>query len=362
MNWIYLYFFLLAFAVCLGLTALIRKTALKINFLDHPSDSRKIHQQPVPLMGGLALYLGFFGILWGHFLILKLFGGEFSFVPEVLVGHITGAIQQIPKLMVISIGATLLVILGLIDDKWGISPKTKLAWQSGAALFVAANGIQLSLFLENKLYTLLLSAFWIVLLTNSFNLLDNMDGLSAGIALIASLLFVAVAIFTKQYFLGISLSLLAGTLGGYLVWNFHPAKIFMGDSGSQLIGYLIAVLTLLETFYFKDFKVPYPVFMPLFILAVPIYDTASVILIRFKNGDSIFKADTRHFSHRIKALGMSTKGTVLFLYLVTLALGLAAPVLPFVTNSGAICLFIQGLCTLSVIAILEYFGEKKLKA
>ncbi len=341
-------------------TGFFRQLALDRKFVDKPNPKRKIHKKAVPLMGGCAIWLSFFGLLWAHWLVFVVWGDRFSFLPQALTEHLPGALGQGSKIAVITLGGLVIAGMGLFDDRFGLTPKKKFLWQIGVGLFVSIMGIRLSLFTDHNLLLIFLSTFWVVLLTNSFNLLDNMDGLSSGVALIASVIFAIVAIVTQQYFLAVSLSLLAGTLAGFMIWNFHPAKIFMGDCGSQLIGYLIAVFTILETFYTPASQTTFAVVMPLLILAVPLYDTGSVIVIRFLKGESIFKADTRHFSHRIKALGMSVSGTVLFLYLVTLAVGLSAPLLPFVSNLGVCLIFIQALCVMSVIAILEYFGEKRL--
>lgn len=315
------------------------------------------------MMGGVALIVSFFGILWLHMGVLagaSAAGGLPSFIPWQIQVHVDGAVRQIPKLLVLTAGGLAIGAMGLIDDRISITPKTKFVWQTVIALGVALGGIRLGLFINMEFIRIVISALWLILLMNSFNLLDNMDGLSAGVGLVASLLFLTVALATGQYFLSLSLLLICGTLAGFLILNFHPAKIFMGDCGSQFLGYLIGVFTILQTFYQPEAPTIFPVLMPLIILAVPLYDTASVIVIRTRNGESIFKADTRHFSHRIKALGMSSRGTVLFLYLVTLSIGLAAPVLPSVSAVGAILLLIQAGTVITIVALLEYYGGKLL--
>jgi len=316
------------------------------------------------MMGGVSLLFSFFLVLWVHLLGLILLEKgilSFTFLPIEILSHIKGALGQVPKIFVITIGGFLIAAVGLYDDRYHIQPQTKMVWQTGIAFLIAFSGIRLSLFTDNIYISIVVTVFWLVLLMNAFNLLDNMDGLSAGVALISCLFFAFVAILTKQTFLTISMLTLAGTLAGFLIFNFYPAKIFMGDCGSQFIGYLIGTFTILETFYQPEFQTYFPILMPLFILAVPLYDTASVIVVRLKNRESIFKADCRHFSHRLQALGMSLPGTVLFIYVVAISLGLVSPILPFVSTLGAILLLIQMLCVLFIIAGLEYFGEKKLK-
>lgn len=361
MSGVYAYFFLVGLSVSLLLTFIVRKIALKFHFLDHPS-KRKVHKKPIPMMGGVAIFLTFFGLIWVHILGLHLFQNSVtSMLPSALGAHLSGALAKIPQLSWITLGGVLIAAVGLYDDRYSITPKTKFVFQILVAALVVWGGIRLSIFVDNIYITSFISILWLVLLMNSFNLLDNMDGLSAGIALIASALFAFVALLTHQYFLSISLLILCGTCAGFLFFNFHPATLFMGDCGSQLIGYLMGVFTILETFYQPLFPTAFPILMPLIILAVPLYDTASVIVIRLLQGEPIFKADKRHFSHRIRALGMTTKGAVLFIYLVTLALGLGAPVLPYVSAKGGVVVLLQTICMITIVAILETFGGKKLK-
>lgn len=363
MKWIYLYFFCISLGVSFCFTGLARRLAAPLGFLDTPSE-RKIHAVPMPMLGGVAIFFSFFVVVWAHlagtWLVLKGIWAP-EFLPREILAHTGGALRQIPKLAWITAGGTLIAAAGLIDDRFHLTPRAKLFWQFLTAILVVAGGIRLNLFMENPWLTGLVSVFWLVTLMNAFNLLDNMDGLSAGVALIASLLFAGIAIHSGQYFLASSLLVLGGTLAGFLFFNFPPASIFMGDCGSQLIGYLVGVLTILETFYSRRFPTHFPVLMPLLILAVPLYDTASVIVIRTLKGESILRADKRHFSHRLHALGMSLRGTVLFIYLVTLSLGLGAVLLPFLSVGGALLLFLQALCVIAVIALLEFFGSRKLK-
>jgi len=359
----YFYLFIITCLVSILATLGCRHLALRWKFLDHPSSKRKIHKKPTPLMGGVALLFSFFFVIWFHLLLLYVFhlsGILSNWIPTEVATHLSGVMRQIPRLVVITLGGFAIAAVGLYDDKYSLKPKAKLAWQIGITFFVVLSGIRLSIFIENDFITIFISMLWLILIINSFNLLDNMDGLSAGVAFIASTLFALVAIWTKQYFLSASLLTLAGSLAGFWFFNTHPAKIFMGDCGSQLIGFLIGVFTILETFYQPFYQTPFPILMPLLILAVPLYDTASVVMIRILQGESIFKADKRHFSHRIQALGVSTNGTVRFIYLVTLAIGLAAPVLPFVSTFASFLLFLQALCVISIVAIMEYYGDKKL--
>jgi UDP-GlcNAc:undecaprenyl-phosphate GlcNAc-1-phosphate transferase len=248
-----------------------------------------------------------------------------------------------------------LFILGLWDDKKPLGPLFKLTVQFVGAIIAAFFAdIRVELFIESKLITSLLSAVWIVLIINVFNFLDNMDGASAGIATIASsILFVAAAL-SGQVFIGGMALVFIGTLLGFLVFNFPPAKIFMGDAGSLVVGFFVALLTLRTTYYHEAQSGPwYPVFMPLLVMAVPLYDFISVTLLRISQGKSPFIGDTQHFSHRLKKHGLSDTQTVLTLYLATLCTGLGATFLYQVNLTGAILIFVQTIMVLSIVAIFE---------
>jgi UDP-GlcNAc:undecaprenyl-phosphate GlcNAc-1-phosphate transferase len=201
------------------------------------------------------------------------------------------------------------------------------------------------------------SILWIVAITNAFNFLDNMDGLSAGIAAIATTAFLVTTLLIQQWFIAGSLALLLGALIGFLVWNFPPARIFMGDSGSLVIGFILGVLTVRTTFLPKGVNWGagwYAVFAPVIVLAVPLYDLIVVSAIRLSRGKSPFVGDTNHFSHRLVARGMSRRTAVLCLYLLTAATSIAAILLPHVTSTfAAMLIFAQTLLVLGVVALLE---------
>jgi UDP-GlcNAc:undecaprenyl-phosphate GlcNAc-1-phosphate transferase len=202
-----------------------------------------------------------------------------------------------------------------------------------------------------------ITILWIAAITNAFNFLDNMDGLSAGVAAVATTAFLTTTLLIQQWFVAAALALLLGALLGFLVWNFPPAKIFMGDSGSLVIGFILGVLTVRTTFLPKgvDWGAGwYAVFAPLIVLAVPLYDLIVVSIIRISRGKSPFVGDTNHFSHRLVARGMSRRTAVLCLYLLTAATSVAAILLPYVqTTFAAMLIFAQTLLVLGVVALLE---------
>ena len=181
-----------------------------------------------------------------------------------------------------------------------------------------------------------------------------MDGAAAGIAVITAAILFTAAYFSGQIFVGGLALLLIGTLLGFLVFNFPPARIFAGDAGSFLVGFLIAALTLKTTYYNQAYSGPwYPVLMPLICLAVPLYDFTSVTILRLSQGKSPFVGDTQHFSHRLKRHGLTDTQTVLTLYLATLCTGLGATFLYQVNLPGAILIFIQTIMVLAIIAVFE---------
>ena len=207
----------------------------------------------------------------------------------------------------------------------------------------------LNLLIDNRMLV-----FWIVLIINAFNFLDNMDGLSAGIAIIVTCILFTAAALSGQVFVGGLALLLIGTLLGFLTFNFPPARIFMGDAGSLVIGFLVALLTVRTTYYHQAQSGQwYPVFMPVIVMAVPLYDFISVTFLRISQGKSPFVGDTQHFSHRLKKQGLTDTQTVLTLYLATLCTGISATFLYQVNLAGAVLIFIQTFMILTIIAVFE---------
>ena len=263
--------------------------------------------------------------------------------------------DKVNDLLIVLAAVFILHLMGLWDDKKHLGPFVKLAVQFAAA-FIAAwfADIRVEMFIESKLITTILSVFWIVLMINAFNFLDNMDGASAGIALIATCVLMAAAIRSGQVFVGAMGAVFIGALLGFLVFNFPPAKIFMGDCGSMVVGFFVALLTLQTTYYNAEAGTElYSVFMPAIVMAVPLYDFISVTFLRLKQGKSPFVGDTQHFSHRLKRRGLSDRQVALTLYLATLCTGLGAVLLQQADQLGAILIVAQTLMILVFVAILE---------
>lgn len=364
MSW---YHFLLLFAqgflVAVILTPLMRALAPRIGFLDQPGH-RKVHHNAKPLLGGAAIYLSFVLCLLGNLLLLQLlFNVELSFEGRLaeqiqLLGlYASGVTRVWDQLAGLMAGATLLFIVGMIDDRFGMNPFFKLGAQILAAIILWWANIRIELFLEYPIVNFLLTLSWLVLLTNSFNLLDNMDGLSGGVAMIALVLLgTSTQLVSNQAFMSSASFLLAGAIAGFLRYNLNPSSIFMGDAGSLVIGFLVTALTIQSTYYQtgSESGTAWAVVMPVVILAVPLFDTMSVIAIRVKNGKPIYIGDKNHFSHRLVALGMSHRRAVFFIHLVTLCVGSGALILPHSTTFGAYIVLSQTIIFFVLIAMLEY--------
>ena len=348
----------------------VRRLAPKLGLLDHPGQ-RKIHAHPIPLGGGVAIWLGVVTPLAGGYAYLlarrwgqqgiKVFAWATSLeVPDFAVPHLPGLLEKAPDLCFLLSLATLLLCLGLADDRWEVSWKIRITVQIIAALsLLLVQGWRLTLFINVPWLTSLATVIWIVWLINSFNMLDNMDGLSAGVAAIAAGMLALVLLSGSvssgsgpQLFVAGLLLLLSGSLCGFLLHNRPPARLFMGDAGSYFIGFILASATILATFA-GDSTPRHAILAPLCVLAVPLYDTATVLWIRIREGRSPFVGDKSHFSHRLVDLGMSKPQAVLTIYLLTATCGLGALLLHQVDTLGASIVLLLVGCVLSVVAILE---------
>ena len=338
------------------LTAVVKKLATRARFVAHPAEDRH-HQTVIPLGGGIAIFatLMLFILAGAAAIKLLLIPGRLVWLAERANIDPADFLTKVNQLAIILLCVLALFTLGLWDDKKHLGPFFKLVVQFAVAIIaVVFADIRVEFFIENKIITSLFSAAWIVLIINAFNFLDNMDGASAGIAVIASCILFTAAALSGQVFVGGLALVFIGTLSGFLVFNFPPAKIFMGDAGSLVVGFFVALLTLRTTYYHEAQSGQwYAVFMPLVVMAVPLYDFISVTLLRISQGKSPFVGDTQHFSHRLKRHGLTDTQTILTLYLATLCTGLGATFLYQVNLAGAILIFIQTILVLSIIAVLE---------
>lgn len=359
MLWFLIACFLPAFVLSTLLTMAIRVLAPKWGLVDQPA-ARKVHVTPTPLGGGLAIFLGFLvPVLVAQVLAQLVQSSRITaeWIPQDLRLHLDGVMHRSKQLWVLLGASTMLVTIGLIDDRIGLSWRWRLCMQFGVAVLLVASGVSGSLFVSQPWVGQVISVFWIVALINSLNFLDNMDGLSAGIGFIASVMFASImltAVGEPRWLVGGCLVVLAGSLAGFLIHNWPPAKIFMGDAGSTFIGLMLASLTILGTFYDESLPQRHVMLAPLCILAIPLYDLCSVIVIRLREGRSPFQPDKKHFSHRLTALGLSQKHAVMTVHFATLTTGLGALLLYRVQGwTGAALVVALVLCTLVIISILE---------
>jgi UDP-GlcNAc:undecaprenyl-phosphate/decaprenyl-phosphate GlcNAc-1-phosphate transferase len=308
---------LIAFSVALiaslGLTVPVRQLAMRFGMVDRPGP-RKVHVKPVPLLGGIAIYLGFV------LAILFTLHGE----PQ----------QQIVGILA---GATLVAMVGVLDDGGLLHHQVKLfVGMPIAAIFLVATGVRasfFSIFFPGRLGSVLdicFTIFWVVGLTASFSILDHMDGLCAGIAGIASAFFFISATLNGQMMVRTLASATLGAAIGFLRWNFNPAKIFMGDGGAMLLGFLMATLGLKIRPEGAPFRVAWLV--PILILAVPIFDTTLVSISRARRGLLPFTSPGKdHTAHRLSNLGLGHRGAVLILYVLAAACGACGVLLPWLS-------------------------------
>jgi UDP-GlcNAc:undecaprenyl-phosphate GlcNAc-1-phosphate transferase len=345
-----------SFVLSAALTAATRKAALRAGFVAHPAPDR-YHQSVIPLGGGIAIFGTLSAVILAAIVVVKFLvaPGRLGWLAERTTINPGDFLARMNELWVIWLSVVALFALGLWDDNKRLGPFFKLAVQFAVAIIAAAFGeVRVEFFLESKAATSVLSAVWIVLIINAFNFLDNMDGASAGIAVIVSSILFAAAAFSGQILVGGLAIVFVGTLLGFLVFNFPPATIFMGDAGSLVVGFFVALLSLRTTYYHEaQSGAWYPVFMPLVVMAVPLYDFISVTLLRLSQGKSPFVGDTQHFSHRLKRHGLTDTQTVLVLYLATLCTGLGATFLYQVNRVGAVLIFLQTILVLAIIAVFE---------
>lgn len=316
--------FFISLLLTLVLTPLAKLVAVRFDILDHPAD-HKFHDSPVPYLGGLAILVSF---------------GAAVFSYE----------QTFWELAAILGFAVFLSFVGFIDDHHTVRPLFKLSAQIIAALGIYFFGVKIQLF-DFVLIDLFLTVFWIVGITNAFNLLDNMDGLSVGTSAICAFFFFIVAAFNQQYLVASLSAALCGACLGFLRYNFNPASIFMGDAGSLFLGFLLAVIGI--KLRFSNISI-ITAGVPILILGYPIFDTTLVTIARQMHGLSIFAGGKDHSSHRLVKMGMSTRLAVAVLYLISVALGFMALVLS-TANSVQATGIMFAVAALAVTGIIIFF-------
>lgn len=330
----YFILFIIAMIISFAFTPLVKRLAIKLDIIDVPKDERRIHKKPIPLIGGLSIYISFSVMLIG-------------------TGYMTDE-----KLGVL-IGGTIILIGGLLDDKYDLRPAHKLIFQVAAALVLIFMGVEISLltnpftkyismFNLEKWLSVPITLLWIVGVTNAFNLIDGLDGLASGLALISSVSMFIVSMITGRYEAVLLCSILSGSILGFLPYNFNPASIFLGDTGSQLLGFLLSSIAIIGA---VKSATAITLAVPIIVLGVPIYDTAFAIIRRKLNGKPIMQADKGHIHHRLLALGYSQKKVVIIMYVISGILGLISILAASMSSKVSYIFMLIVIIILFVIAI-----------
>jgi UDP-GlcNAc:undecaprenyl-phosphate GlcNAc-1-phosphate transferase len=356
--------FLAAFLLTVALVPVARAASRRAGLVDVPG-GRKAHASPTPLGGGLAVAAASGLTLAGA--LLAAWADQRGFVrlpvPAGVRVLLPGVLDQGPRLLLVLGGGAAILGMGLLDDLRDLGPRSKLLGQLAiAGALVAFGDIRLSLFTEGEGpfgYAISVAAtlLWIAAVTNAFNLLDHMDGICAGVAAVSGLAFLAVALQTGQLFIAGLLVVGVAACAGFLVYNFHPASVFLGDAGSQLIGYGLGVTTVLFTFYRASYPA-FSYFVPAIVLAVPLYDMLRVVGIRLAEGRSPFQGDRNHLSHRLLGLGFSVRQAAGVVYLLTGATGLAAVLLYHVEAAPSVLVIALVVVLLILVGILDSRGRR----
>ena len=286
--------------------------------MDDPGH-RKIHSSPIPLAGGMAVMTGLMAaLLAGAFVALvsprSSVAGLFEY----------GLSVRAVRLLCLTAGAFGMLFIGLLDDKTELTPAVKFGGQLVAALVIAAAGIRITLFVPSLIFSFGITALWILTVVNAFNFMDNMNGLCAGVGAIGAVWFGLIAASQGQYLVATMAFLASGALIGFLPFNFPKATAFLGDSGSHLTGYLLAVMAILPHYYTHKHPRPLAVLTPLLVLAVPLGDMVWVVLLRWKRGQPFYIGDTNYLSHRLVRRGFTPAQAVVLICLLSAATGALA--------------------------------------
>ena len=336
LSWLYL--MALAFAASLAAVPLVRALATWWSVLDVPA-ARKVHVVPTPLLGGAAVYAAFAATV--------LFNFSFS-----------------RQLKGVAVGATIVVVVGVLDDIFDLSPRLKLLGQLAAGVVALAYGVTLNV-VPHQLagavaMNALLTLLWLLTVTNALQFLDGMDGLAAGVGAIAALFFSMAALQTNQRYLMFLAAPLVGACLGFLPYNFRPsrrASIFLGDAGASFIGFTLAGLAVMGEWAQDDPLVA--LLTPMLILSVPLFDIAYVGIVRIVTGkvhsvsEWLAYTGKDHIHHRFEALGMNRPESVLLILAIAATLGLSALLLKFANRAEAVLVLVQAGCILAIIAVLE---------
>jgi len=352
----YLLIFVIALISSLLLTPLVRRTCERFGWFDEPKDLRRVHRAAIPRLGGVVLFLSLLTALAALFFINNM---------------VTQSLYAERRLLVVAlIPAVLVFAIGVVDDMRELPPRFKLLGQvAAAALFYALGGRIEALSVPMLGYVqlpgwvgLVITVAWIVAITNAFNLIDGLDGLASGAALFASCVMIAISIVSGHPFVTVTALALAGALIGFLRYNFYPASIFLGDSGSLLIGFLLATLSIQGI---QKASMAVAVAIPLLAFGVPVVDTGLALLRRFLSKRPLFQGDREHIHHKLLARGWSQRRVALVLYGVCALFGMQALLFTQVGQVGRITglwLFIVGVAVIVGVDRLHYHEMDEIRA
>ena len=318
---------LLSAALCSALSLpLWRSWCRRVNHVDDPGH-RKIHTEPIALAGGLAVATGLLiPTLVAAFLLLgdgtsNNLLSSFGLNSETIGALRHGIERRGLQLGVILFGAIGMLFLGYWDDRHELKAAPKFIGQLAIAALVAAVGVRITLFVANPIFSFVITVLWILTLINALNFMDNMNGLCGGLGLIGAWFLGMSAAVHGQYLVGAICALTVGALAGFLPFNFPKASVFLGDAGSHLVGYLLAVLAILPSFHTPSHPNHLAVLAPLIILAVPLGDLVCVVIIRYRLGKPFWIGDNNHLSHRLVRRGYSKPTAVLIIWLLAAVAG-----------------------------------------
>jgi len=344
----------------LVVTPIVIRLGRRWGVLDHPGP-RKVHRDPIPLVGGWAIFATLTLVLWGHIgAAWALRGSRLAeSLPERIQYFIALAPSLALKTLPVYAGALLIFVLGLMDDLRGLSVRKRLIFQVAIAALLVSLGVRPNLGFFPPWLAGLIGVIWIVGVTNAFNFLDGLDGLSCGVSLVGSLALLTIMGIGDQPDVMFFLAALAGTQLGFLRFNWNPARVFLGSGGSLLLGYLLSVLTIVITFmrgHPDNWLMP--LLAPVFVLAIPLYDTASVVLIRLLQNRSISIGDQSHFHHRLMRIGFSHRQTVIFIILIAFSVALSGVRLVSSTLGQSFLILLQIAGIMSLLIIAERVAKK----
>ncbi len=328
--------FLMSGILSFILTPVAKRVAHRIGAIDVPKDERRMHKEPIPRLGGLAVF--------------------FAFLVSVIL-----LVPMDLELQGVLLGSVVIVVLGVIDDSVSLPAIVKLFVQIAAALIVVLHGVRIDVlsnvnvfsdnaYLSLGVWSIPVTVIWIVAITNAVNLIDGLDGLSVGVCTIASLSLLVISAIVSEFTIVVIMAGLAGACIGFLPYNINPAKIFVGDTGATFLGFILATMSIqgmFKTYAILSFAAPF------LVLGLPIFDTVFAICRRLLHGQSPMHADRGHIHHRLIDVGFNQKQTVMILYLISGILGISAVLL---TSSGAVraLLFVVAVLIAAIIGVRIY--------